>query len=372
MVRSRRERAHGTRDRQGEPLAHRVTRTLSLLVLVVFSAMIGTRCGGGNSSSTKSPTAPTRPPAAFTITTFTVTTEQTSTEHRYTVHLGVRETGGQTGGTMGIVEVTMLRDASVLSTATINDAWQTAHLNGGGSMDAKSFTLGDGSVTATIANRLSIKINYVDDDQHSGSLTQTADVPQPPAAPAPSPSPAPANTVTLSCIVQDDATNGGLADATVQVLDGVNAGKSATSTSNGQCSLAGLTAGQCTVRVSRSGYRTLDKSVTLPSDSRIEFKLTANAAPTPPGGGGGGSDSMTCNGPVSGSASCSSPTAKCNDGTPSCSQNRSGTCSSHGGVACWVCPGALCNGLREHTSTWPFSTALATAGSAARAPVAQP
>jgi hypothetical protein len=36
------------------------------------------------------------------------------------------------------------------------------------------------------------------------------------------------------------------------------------------------------------------------------------------------------------------PTAKCNDGTYSCSQNRSGTCSSHSGVSCYVCPGPLC------------------------------
>jgi hypothetical protein len=36
------------------------------------------------------------------------------------------------------------------------------------------------------------------------------------------------------------------------------------------------------------------------------------------------------------------PTAKCNDGAYSCSQNRSGTCSTHGGVACYVCPGPLC------------------------------
>lgn len=37
------------------------------------------------------------------------------------------------------------------------------------------------------------------------------------------------------------------------------------------------------------------------------------------------------------------PTAKCNDGRFSCSSTRSGTCSGHGGVACWVCPGPLCS-----------------------------
>lgn len=35
-------------------------------------------------------------------------------------------------------------------------------------------------------------------------------------------------------------------------------------------------------------------------------------------------------------------TAMCNDGSWSSSQNRSGTCSSHDGVRCWVCPGPLC------------------------------
>ena len=37
------------------------------------------------------------------------------------------------------------------------------------------------------------------------------------------------------------------------------------------------------------------------------------------------------------------PTALCVDGAFSCSQTASGTCSSHGGVACWVCPGPLCH-----------------------------
>jgi beta-lactamase superfamily II metal-dependent hydrolase len=36
-------------------------------------------------------------------------------------------------------------------------------------------------------------------------------------------------------------------------------------------------------------------------------------------------------------------TARCRDGVWSFSQNRSGTCSTHLGVACWVCPGVLCS-----------------------------
>jgi predicted phage tail protein len=62
-------------------------------------------------------------------------------------------------------------------------------------------------------------------------------------------------------------------------------------------------------------------------------------------GGGGGTRGTSC-GPAT--ASCGQATARCNDGTYSCSQNRSGTGSSHGGVACWICPGALCD-VREFT-----------------------
>jgi beta-lactamase superfamily II metal-dependent hydrolase len=62
-------------------------------------------------------------------------------------------------------------------------------------------------------------------------------------------------------------------------------------------------------------------------------------SPTPPPPPPGGN---TCSRPA---GAPQSATAVCNDGTYSSSQNRSGTCSSHSGVRCWICPGVLCNGL---------------------------
>src|SRR4029453_9440245 len=58
--------------------------------------------------------------------------------------------------------------------------------------------------------------------------------------------------------------------------------------------------------------------------------------PAPPPSGN------TCSRPSNAPASA---TAVCKDGTFSSSQNRSGTCSSHGGVQCWICPGVLCSGV---------------------------
>jgi hypothetical protein len=71
-----------------------------------------------------------------------------------------------------------------------------------------------------------------------------------------------------------------------------------------------------------------------------EFQVTRTGyTPTSSGSGGSGGSS--------GGGSCgagpSGSTAKCSDGSWSGSQHCSGTCSKHGGVACWVCPGVLCS-----------------------------
>jgi hypothetical protein len=329
-------------------------RTLAILACVTLISISGIHCGGGSSdksSGTQTPTAPSRPAPAFALVSFDATFSQDASTHHYSVHLVVRESGGQAGGTFGAIDFTLMKDGTSLSTSSRSNVWQPAHLNGGGSMEAR-IDLTDNDLSRPIATRITAKINIVDDDQRATSLSGATDVPQPASTPTPPP-PQP-GTSSLACIVQDDATNAGLGDALVQIVGGASVGKSTTSAANGQCSLSGLTAGTSAFRVTRDGYQTLDKSVTLPTDTRVEFKLVSNAPPTPPGGsgggngggggggGGGGSGSMICSAPVRGNSTCTTPTAQCNDGTPSCSQNRSGTCSSHGGVSCWVCPGPLC------------------------------
>ena len=63
--------------------------------------------------------------------------------------------------------------------------------------------------------------------------------------------------------------------------------------------------------------------------------------PIPPAGGGN-----TCSRPAGAPANA---TAVCTDGAYSMSQNRQGTCSTHGGVRCWICPGVLCSALTTPT-----------------------
>jgi hypothetical protein len=77
-----------------------------------------------------------------------------------------------------------------------------------------------------------------------------------------------------------------------------------------------LRAGAYAVKILKTGYTT----------SSIRKSVSANT---------------TANVPLA-PAKPSRATARCKDRTWSFSQNRSGTCSSHKGVAYWVCPGKLC------------------------------
>lgn len=74
------------------------------------------------------------------------------------------------------------------------------------------------------------------------------------------------------------------------------------------------------------------------TEDRSGAPPTPPPTPTPP-------SSPPSGGTCSAAGLPTGTTAVCNDNTYSQSQNRSGTCSSHGGVKCWVCPGPLCNGF---------------------------
>ena len=66
-------------------------------------------------------------------------------------------------------------------------------------------------------------------------------------------------------------------NATVRVSDGVNAGRSATTSSNGSYSLTGLSTSGFTLSASATNFVSVGKPVTLTSSQTVDFQLT----PTP-------------------------------------------------------------------------------------------
>jgi hypothetical protein len=88
----------------------------------------------------------------------------------------------------------------------------------------------------------------------------------------------PSASLTLSGTIRG-AANAALAGATVAILDGANANKTATAGTSGEYLLNGLQAGTFNVRVTASGYQDQTTSVALTSTRSLDFLLQANRAP---------------------------------------------------------------------------------------------
>jgi hypothetical protein len=299
--------------------------------VVLTGALLTLSCGGD--SNPAPPTAPTRQLPQLSITTFTSSLTSTSAENRYSVRISVRETGGQTGATLGALSLTFTDATGRRGTASPDAVWPATRLNPGTTLDARAITITDSSSDRTPFVRATASIAYTDDAQAPGSVASSIDISQPPTPPTPPP----AAIFTVAGVVSEDPDRVPISGGVVQVVDGPNAGRSSTTDGNGYYSIPGLRTGSFTVRATKSGYRTTDRGLTLANDTRVDIGM-ASLAPPPPAPP---PSSLTCGQPAVQPA-CGTATARCKDGTLSCSQNHSGTCSHHQGVECWICPGALC------------------------------
>ncbi len=93
------------------------------------------------------------------------------------------------------------------------------------------------------------------------------------SSPGPSPTPTP-TTFTLTGQVTDSATGAGIGGATVAVIDGPNASKSATTDGSGIYTLSGLQQGGFTARARAQYYNEFSKGVTLTSNQAVNFSLS--------------------------------------------------------------------------------------------------
>ena len=161
-------------------------------------------------------------------------------------------------------------------------------------------------------------------------------------------------TFTLTGTITDATSGGRLSGAAVNL-----AGRETVATdAAGAYSFANVSGGSVTVTAAASGYQTANKQAIVSADTRVDLALaratgtpapapSPSPSPSPAPTPAPGSNICTVSSPIA--APCGTATARCNDGSYSCSQNRSGTCSQHNGVSCWICPGPLCNGLTVGT-----------------------
>jgi hypothetical protein len=163
--------------------------------------------------------------------------------------------------------------------------------------------------------------------------------------------------------VKEEGSNAPISGATVIVKD---TSLSTTSDGSGRYTIGGLGGGRAVLRATRSGYRLAEVDVNVTGNVTMDVPMRKESSPAPsptpspspsptppPGSNTCAASSIPANATCVGNGT-PPVTAVCNDGAFSCAQNRQGTCSSHGGVRCWVCPGTLCNGITTSASAVPL------------------
>lgn len=95
----------------------------------------------------------------------------------------------------------------------------------------------------------------------------------------------PPATFSLSGQVTDSASGAGIPGATVSIVDGPNAGKSARTDGSGNYGFTDLQQSGFTVTASASSYVSQSKGVTLTSNQTLSFQLTRQSTTPPPPAG---------------------------------------------------------------------------------------
>jgi len=89
-------------------------------------------------------------------------------------------------------------------------------------------------------------------------------------------------TFTVSGTVTDGVSGGVLANVAVQITDGTNAGKSATTDGSGNYNIGGVLPDTFTMLAAAVSYQTTTKQVTVSANTRIDFVLQRSCT-IPPG-----------------------------------------------------------------------------------------
>jgi hypothetical protein len=304
----------------------------------------------------------------------------------------IRESAG-VAVTVSAIDFTFSANGGPLGTTHFDNPY-ASKVSGNGSATSKALVSTDDVAGHAFASHVDTVVTFTDDNAHSGTVTGSdsiAALPDPPAITTFSATPANVTTGQPTTL-QWSVTN----VTSAQIDNGIGSvsasgTRSVTPSSNTTYTLSASNAGgsanaSVSVAVSAQPPQTppvinsfsisrsniaIGESVTLQWSVSNATSVSINngvgsvaasgqATITPLGdtnytltatnGGGSANRSVSVSATVPGGYCAantvpSGTTAVCKDGSFSQSQNRSGTCSSHGGVQCWICPGTLCSGL---------------------------
>jgi len=217
---------------------HRValSRFAGVMMVLAALALNADACGSpGSSQPTAAPTPAPGPASSVASITVSGSTPSIGQAAQFTA-------------------VALLSDGTTQSVTSLA-AWQSSNT-------AIATVSSSGTVTGVAAGEVDISATY---QSQTGRIR---------AAVA-------AFTLTLSGVITDGTSGGVLPGINVRITSGSNAGASAKTDGAGTYAIGGLAPGALTLSASAASYDTVEKSVTISGNTRLDFVLPRTPPPAP-------------------------------------------------------------------------------------------
>lgn len=220
------------------------------------------------SKSTSPPSTPSTPTprAALIVTSIGVVAERVEGGYRYQVSLHVQETGG-VAATLTGADLAFTTGSTPLFTAHFDQLLPaTSNICAPKcSVDSPNLVATDTTSAHPSATRVAVTLTFADAVGVQTTPSLSADVPVPPA-----PQPV---TYSLVGTITDQDTQRPIVGSRVEVLNGSNTGRFATTDGTGGYALSELKPDTFRMRASADGYGPGEQNVTVPAIPRADFLL---------------------------------------------------------------------------------------------------
>lgn len=223
----------------------------------------------------KTPTAPSNQTTAYPaigIASVSVAAERRTIGYAYRTIIQLHESGGVAATILAADLVFSSGTAAIVSShydQPIADG--TSVCPASGTVSTRELLTVDVDAAHPVATTVQAKITFSDGAAYTSSALGSADVP-----PLPTPPP---QTFTLTGVITDAASHAAIDGAQLEVLGGLNAGKSAATDRSGTYVLRDLSADTFRLRASADDYQSGEQNVTVPANPSADFELRHVAVP---------------------------------------------------------------------------------------------
>jgi hypothetical protein len=236
--------------------------------LFCLAAACGSCANGPSSNPSTGPSAPVPSTARSNVSIASITANGeriASGGYTYRVVVRLRETAG-VAGRVDAADVRITSGSDLLLSSRQEQLLPASAnvIAANATVDTREIVVADADQSHAYATAISAVVSYSDGVSVQTSAAASTGVP--PLGEA-------QTQYTLSGTITDQATNASLEGARVEILNGANAGKAATTDRSGAYTLTGLASDTLRMRASAPGYDAGEQNITITGNMRADMAL---------------------------------------------------------------------------------------------------